>query len=152
MIKNAFKIGAQFVMHLGGQHGSQNPPKILPKSIKNQKTIDINMKQNFACILHGLLVAFGANMAQKASQKGSVRGGKYLLLLSLEGTWGALGGFWGPRADFSRFLIDFGRIFGPCWPQKPPKGKHITEGFSSTRPLKSHRVAMKIIIEMEKNM
>ena len=29
------------------------------------------MDQNFACILNGLLVGFGANMAQKASQKGA---------------------------------------------------------------------------------
>ena len=33
----------------------------------------------------------------------------------LEGTWGALGASWGPRADFDRFLIDFWSILSDFW-------------------------------------
>ena len=33
-------------MHLGGQHGPQNPPKILPKSTQNRSKIDIKIDEN----------------------------------------------------------------------------------------------------------
>ena len=34
-IQKSFKIGAQFIVHHGSQHGSQNPPKTRPKSSQN---------------------------------------------------------------------------------------------------------------------
>ena len=40
------KIGAQFPMHLGGQHGLQNPSKTLPTSTQNRWTIHIKINQN----------------------------------------------------------------------------------------------------------
>ena len=73
--------------------------------------MDIKIDQNFACVLNGLLVALGANMAPKASQKPPRGAVHFPPVFGLEGllggSWGALGASWGPRADFDRIFIDF---------------------------------------------
>ena len=70
--------------------------------------MDTKINQNFAYILRGLLVALGANMAEKASQKGAREGDglSFLFFFDLEGSWGPLGGSWGPRKYFNRSLVD----------------------------------------------
>ena len=69
--------------------------------------MDIKSDENFECILSGLLVALGANMAPKPSQNPPQHEGKSGVLLLCFGvlvcSWGALGASWGPRANF----IDF---------------------------------------------
>ena len=116
-------------MHLGSQHGAQNPPKTPPKSMKNRWKMDIKNDENFECILNGFLVALGANMAPKPSQNPSPRRCPIGVLLGplgvLEGSWGALGASWGPRANFidfwsifDRFLIDFASQLGTQNPTK----------------------------------
>ena len=117
--KNPTKIVSQFSMPLGGQHGAQNPPKTRPKSMKDRWKMGLKIDENFECILRGFLVALGANMAPKASQKPLPRGGVlsslFLTCWALEGSWGALGASWGPRADFNRFLVDFWWILVDFW-------------------------------------
>ena len=94
-------------MPLGSQHGPQNPPKTVPTSTQNRSKIDVKIDENFDCTLKGFLVALGANMAPKASQKppprGVISGTTFLPCWVLEGSWEALGASWGPRAN----LIDF---------------------------------------------
>ena len=68
--------------------------------------MDIQINQNFVCILNGLLVALGANMAPKASQKGVLGGG----LVPVFGL-GVLGGVLGPLGAQEPILIDFWLIF-----------------------------------------
>lgn len=46
-------------------------------------------------------------MARKAPQKGTQEGDPFGLFSGLEGSWGALGGSWGPRTDFDRFWVNF---------------------------------------------
>ena len=70
--------------------------KTPPKSTKNRKKMDIEIDQNFACILSGLLVALGANMAEKASQKGA--GGFFGLFFGLGGVLGGSWGLLGPKS------------------------------------------------------
>ena len=79
-------------MPLGSQHGPQNPPKTPPKSTQNRSKIDLKIDENFECILRGFLVALGANMAPKASQKPPPREGESAPMLALGKD---LGGFWG---------------------------------------------------------
>ena len=94
--------------------------KTHPKSIKNRRKMDIKIDQNFACVLNGLLVALGANMAPKASQK-PPGGGKRSPLGPSFGVLGPLGAKMAPRSppdppkmasgsNFQRFFIDFGRF------------------------------------------
>ena len=59
------------------------------------------MNQNFGCILNGLVVAFGANMAGKSSQKGAGEGLESDPVLRVGTVLGGLGASWGPRADFN---------------------------------------------------
>ena len=87
-------------MPLGSQHGPQNPPKTLPTSTQNRSKIDVKIDEKFDCILRGFLVALGANMAPKASQKPSPSRLLIGHMLGLGEALGALGASWGPRADF----------------------------------------------------
>ena len=110
--KKLVSILIQFLMHLGSQHGSQDLPKTLPKSIKIRRKKEIKIIQNFVCILNGLLEALGANMAEKAVQKGAWRLGEFGRFFGIwKGLRGLLGGLLGascgPRADFNGFLVDF---------------------------------------------
>ena len=89
----------------------QDPPKTFPKSMKNRLQMDIQINHNFVCILNGLLVALGANMAPKACQKRVLEGLTFPPVLGLGGVLGGLGASWGPRADFNRFLFDCSSIF-----------------------------------------
>ena len=77
--------------------------------------MDFQINQNFVCILNGLLVAFGANMAGKPSQKGGRGGDESAPVFGLGRVLGGLGASWGPRADFNRFLIDFLWMLGASW-------------------------------------
>ena len=98
-------------MPLGSQHGPQNPLKTLPTSTQNRSKIDVKIDENFDCILRGFLVALGANMAPKPSQKPLPRGGVLSPLLTLGGLLGGSWGLLGPKSQFYRFLIDFWSIF-----------------------------------------
>ena len=126
---NPTKIASRFSMPLGGQHGTQNPPKTPPKSMKNRWKIDSKIDENFECILSGLLVALGANMAAEPP-KNRPQG---VLLFSVCGILGSLGGLLRPLgaqeqmlsichrclSDFYWFLVDvwpmFGRFFIDFW-------------------------------------
>ena len=99
-------------MPLGSQHGPQNPPKTLPTSTQNRSKIDVKIDENFDCILRGFLVALGANMAPKASQKPPPREGKSAPVLGLGGDLGGSWGLLGSKSQFYRFLIDFWSNFG----------------------------------------
>ena len=66
--------------------------------------MDIQINQNFVCILNGLLVAPGANMSGKASQKGGQGGDDFPPVLGLGGVLGALGNCWAPRFSKNLFL------------------------------------------------
>ena len=79
-------------MPLGSQHGPQNPPKTVPTWTQNRSKIDVKIDENFDCILRGFLVALGANMASKPSQKPSPR---RVVIGPLLGLGGVLGGSWG---------------------------------------------------------
>ena len=94
-------------MPFGSQHGSQNPPKTRPKSMKNPLKMGLKIDENFECILRGFLVAFGANMAPKAIQEASQRGGVIPPLLALGRLLGPLGAQPLILSIFDRFLIDF---------------------------------------------
>ena len=99
-------------MPLGSQHGPQNPPKTLPTSTQNRSKIDVKIDENFDCILRGFLVALGANMVRKSSQKPPPR---RVISAHMLGLGGVLGGSWGllgPKSQFYRFFIDFSSIFG----------------------------------------
>ena len=114
-MQHPLRIGAQCWMHLGGQHGPQNPPKILPKSIKNRWKVDINMHPNFACISNGPLVALEANIAPKSLPRGGGRGRGFSSLCWACWGLGGLLGLLGPKNQilsiFDRFLVDFWSIF-----------------------------------------
>ena len=90
-------------MHLGGQHGLQNPSKTDPQWMKILSKIDSDVNQKIACILSGVLVALGANMVPKASQNGA-RGGVFWSCFSL---WSGLGGLLRPLGAQEPILIDF---------------------------------------------
>ena len=90
-------------MPLGSQHGPQNPPKTFPTSTQNRSKIDVKIDENFACILRRFLVALGANMAPKASQKGGVKEWKSAPVFELGGV---LGNSWGLLGPKNRFLVN----------------------------------------------
>ena len=73
--------------------------------------MDIQINQNFVYILNGLLVALGANMAPKASQKGGRGVAKVVPFSGLEGSWGVLG----PLGAQELMLIEFWLIFYDFW-------------------------------------
>ena len=87
-------------------------PKTLPKSIQNRSKIDVEINENFECILSWFLVALGANMAPKPSQKPPPRRFVSPPLLGLGGLLGGSWGLLGPKSQFYRFFIDFSSIFG----------------------------------------
>ena len=103
-IKNPCESGVQFLMPLGGQHGSQNLSKTPPKSIQHRSKIDSKIYQNFVCFLSGLWVALGANMASKTLPTwrwgGVIRGQGFR-------SWRALGPLLGPLGPQEPILIDF---------------------------------------------
>ena len=100
-------------------------PKTLPKPLQNRWKIDEksmkNRSQNrwkfwmhFKRVFGGSWGQHGSKSLLKAAPKG---GSTFLTCWVLEGSWGAVGASWGPRADFidfwsifDRFLIDFYRI------------------------------------------
>ena len=87
-------------MPLGSQHGPQNPPKTVPTSTQNRLKIDVKIDENFDCILRGFLVALGANMAPKPSQKPPPREGNIGPLLGLGRVLGGSWGLLGPKSKF----------------------------------------------------
>ena len=86
-------------------------PKTLPKSMKNRQKMDIKIDQNFACILNGLLVALGVNMAPKASQKEAGRGCQSPPVFGLGADLGAPRGSWRAAEAQQPILIGFCLIF-----------------------------------------
>ena len=78
--------------------------------------MDSKIDQNFACILSGLLVALGPNMAPKVHQKGAEGVVHFPPVFVLGGVPGGSGGLLGSKSlsgsDFHRFVIDFCMIFG----------------------------------------
>ena len=99
-------------MPLGSQHGPQNSPKTLPTSTQNRSKIDVKIDENVDCILRRFLVALGANMAQKPSQKPPPRGVISAHMLGLGGVLGGSWGLLGPKSKFDRFFIEFWSIVG----------------------------------------
>ena len=69
--------------------------------------MDLKLDENFECILRGFLVALGANMAPKASQKASPGGRAFAPMLALGRDLGPLGVQELILSIFDRFLIDF---------------------------------------------
>ena len=67
----------------------------------------LKIDENFECILRGFLVALGANMAPKASQKLSPRGVDIAHMLALGRDLGPLGAQELILSIFDRFFIDF---------------------------------------------
>ena len=98
-------------MPLGSQHGPQNPPKTVPTSTQNRLKIDVKIDENFDCILRWFLVALGANMAPKASQKPSKIGRVIPLVFGLGKVLGGSWGLLGPKSRNYRYLINFWSIF-----------------------------------------
>ena len=110
-IKNPFKIGAQFLMHLGGQHGSQNPPKTRPKSIQNRWKMDIKIDQTFSMHFEWPFSGSWGQHGSKILPKSCPGGwGKCSLFLGLEG----LGGVLGPLGAQEPILIDLWLYFDRC--------------------------------------
>ena len=66
--------------------------------------------RSFECILRGVLVALGANMHPKASQKVRPREGDFAPMLALGRDLGPLGAQELILSIFDRFLINFYRI------------------------------------------
>ena len=121
-----------FLEPLGGQVGTQNPPKILPKSIKIlSKPTSSSIKIWCACgvafwsLLEPTWPQHGPNIRPKWPQHGPILGGQggsnELLVGSLLASWGLLGAKMVPRGPkapqdtlqerfwttFDWFLVDF---------------------------------------------
>ena len=74
--------------------------------------MDIKINKKVTCTLNGLLVALGANMAEKASQKPPGRAVHFPPLLGLGGVLGASWGLLGALRAQEPIFIDFWSIFG----------------------------------------
>ena len=98
----------RFLVLLGGQHGSQNPPKM----IQNRWKIDVQVDVFFVCLQDRIFEVFGPNMAQMGLQEGPQEWDTNGLLEAILGLLGLLGP---KRPDFYRFFIDFGSILEGFW-------------------------------------
>ena len=100
---------------LGGQHGSQNHPKMTSKRLQNRWKIDVEVDVVFACFQDVFLSIFGPNRVPKPLQMGNSRGGSFPPLLgsflSSQGSWGPSWGSGGLRPSKTWFLSFFDR----CW-------------------------------------
>ena len=111
-------------------------PKTLPKRLQNgckiSEKMDIEIDQNFACLLSGLLEALGGQHGPKSLPKRSPEGvgkcSRFWAWKGLGGLLGALGAQDPPRADFWTQL-------GPTWLHDSPNLAQLGPNLAPTWPI-----------------
>ena len=118
----------RFLVPLGGQHGSQNPPKMRSKRLQNRWKIDVEVDVVFACFQDRFFWFLGPTWPQMSFQMGPQGVGFWSPFGVFFGLLGLLGpklGLLGPKTLQDRIFINFWSILGAFWTGFGPQDPHF---------------------------